>query len=290
MTNLVGYPISVSRRTLEKPRNGSEYISLSSCGRDINTMVPAFFKRIREDIDSFIVRDPAARSRLEVILCYPGLHALVMFRLSHGLWIRGWKLSGRVISHIAKVFTGVEIHPGATIGRRFFIDHATGVVIGETAEVGDDVTLYQGVTLGGTSLDQGKRHPTVGNGVIVGSGAQVLGPITLGDGVRVGANAVVLSDVPEGVTVVGIPARMVMRQRLEDEEFCAYGTPSADMPDPIVRSIDELRRQMGTLMGRVEELESEKAALLEYKNNTTEEPQNVESLNVRGGKVRGGKG
>jgi len=252
-------------------------------------MALTFFKRIHEDIDSFIERDPAARSRLEVLLCYPGLHALMFYRLSHSLWKRDWKLLGRFISHVAKVLTAVEIHPGATIGRRFFIDHATGVVIGETAEVGDDVTIYQGVTLGGTTLNEGKRHPTVGNGVIVGSGAQVLGPITLGEGVRVGANAVVLNDVAEGVTVVGIPARMVMRQKIEEEEFCAYGTPLADMPDPVARSIDGLRRQVNTLMARIDELEGDEkkesiVKLEEAKINKDGKEENVESIAARVGK------
>ncbi|MCW9033119.1 MAG: serine O-acetyltransferase [Rhodospirillales bacterium] len=247
-----------------------------------------FFKRIHEDIDSFIERDPAARSRIEVLLCYPGLHALLFYRITHGLWKRDWKLLGRFISHLAKIFTGVEIHPGATIGRRFFIDHATGVVIGETAEVGDDVTIYQGVTLGGTTLETGKRHPTLGNGVIVGSGAQVLGPITLGNGVRVGANAVVLANVAEGVTVVGIPARMVMRQSLEEEEFCAYGAPLADMPDPVARSIDGLRRQVTTLMERIEELEGDgKSKVVKLEEAGTEDDnsdENVESIAARVGK------
>ncbi|MCW9040329.1 MAG: serine O-acetyltransferase [Rhodospirillales bacterium] len=217
------------------------------------------FKRLKEDIDSFIVRDPAARSRLEVLLCYPGLHAILFYRLAHGAWKREWYLLGRFLSHFAKVFTAIEIHPGATIGRRLFIDHGTGVVIGETAEIGNDVTLYQGVTLGGTTIDKGKRHPTLEDGVIVGSGAQVLGPLTLGEGSRIGANAVVLSDVPKGVTVVGIPARMLMRRKNKgDDEFCAYGTPSGDVPDPVARSIDSLRRQVSLLMARVEELEETK--------------------------------
>jgi serine O-acetyltransferase len=155
------------------------------------------------------------------------------------------------------MLTGIEIHPGASIGRRLFIDHGTGVVIGETAIIGDDVTLYQGCTLGGTSLHQGKRHPTLEDGVIVGSGAQVLGPFTVGKGARIGANAVVLAEVPPGVTMVGIPARMVMR-RAGAEEFCAYGLPGEDLPDPVARAIDSLRGQVATLLERVEELEGRK--------------------------------
>ncbi|MBI5165952.1 MAG: serine O-acetyltransferase [Magnetospirillum sp.] len=216
------------------------------------------FKRLREDIASIRQRDPAAHSWLEVVLCYPGFHAVVIHRLAAGCWRHGFRLLGRVLSHMAKVFTGIEIHPGASIGRRFFIDHGTGVVIGETAVVGDDVTLYHGVTLGGTSLHKGKRHPTLENGVIVGSGAQVLGPITVGEGARIGANAVVLTDVPAGVTMVGIPARMVMRrQKPQEPEFCAYGVSTEELPDPVARAIDSLRSQVGALMARIAELETE---------------------------------
>lgn len=216
------------------------------------------FKTLREDIASIRQRDPAAHSSLEVILCYPGLHALLFYRLAHWCWGRGLRVLGRFVSHLGKVLTGIEIHPGATIGRRFFIDHGTGVVIGETAVVGDDVTLYHGVTLGGTSLHKGKRHPTLEDGVIVGSGAQVLGPITIGNGARIGANAVVLTDVPPGVTMVGIPARMVMRRpKPAEAEFCAYGLPGEDLPDPVARAIDSLRGQVTTLLERVAELEGE---------------------------------
>src|SRR5499427_5642386 len=175
------------------------------------------FKHFAEDIDSIIARDPAARSRLEVALTYPGFHAILAHRLSHALYLRGWRVLARAVSQAARWVTGIEIHPGATIGRRLFIDHGMGVVIGETAEVGDDVTLYHGVTLGGVApslnsaaqIDR-KRHPTIGNGAIIGSGAQVLGPITVGVGARVGANAVVVQDVPAGVAVVGIPAKVVL--------------------------------------------------------------------------------
>ncbi|MBF0304514.1 MAG: serine O-acetyltransferase [Alphaproteobacteria bacterium] len=216
------------------------------------------FKRIREDIDSIRARDPAARSRIEVLLCYPGLHALLFYRVAHAAWGRGWFLLGRCLSHLAKVLTGIEIHPGAMVGRRLFIDHGTGTVIGETAVVGDDVTLYQGVTLGGTSLHKGRRHPTLEDGVIVGAGAQVLGPLTVGAGARIGANAVVLADVPRGVTMVGIPARMVMRRtHQQDREFCAYGLPTEDLPDPVARTVETLRRQICALVERVEQLEGQ---------------------------------
>src|SRR5438094_9800034 len=171
------------------------------------------FTRIREDIACVFERDPAARSTWEVITCYPGFHALLIHRLAHGLWRIRMRWLARFVSHISRFLTGIEIHPGAKIGRRVFIDHGMGVVIGETAELGDDVTLYQGVTLGGTSLTRGaKRHPTLGNGVIVSSGARVLGPFRVGDGARIGAQAVVLSEVPDGATMVGIPPRPVRRR------------------------------------------------------------------------------
>src|SRR4249920_568289 len=158
---------------------------------------------IREDIRCVFERDPAARTAWEVITCYPGFHARLFHRLSHRLWLWNWKWPARFLSHIARWLTGIEIHPGAVIGRRFFIDHGMGVVIGETAEIGDDVTLYQGVTLGGVSLDPGKRHPTLGAGVVVGAGAAVLGPFTVGEGARIGSNAVVVREVPPGATMVG---------------------------------------------------------------------------------------
>jgi serine O-acetyltransferase len=220
------------------------------------------FDRLREDIRTILEKDPAARSGMEVLFCYPGLHAVMFHRMSHPLWRRGWRFLPRLISHLGKMLTGVEIHPGATLGRRLFIDHATGVVIGETAEVGDDVTLYHGVTLGGTSLHKGKRHPTLKDGVIVGSGGQVLGPITIGAEARVGANAVVLSDVPSGATVVGIPARMVRRDRVDADHHCefqAYGTPAGGVPDPVARAITGLTERVGRLTARVAELESQRS-------------------------------
>ncbi len=189
------------------------------------------FKNLRDEIDATIARDPAARSRLEVVLCYPGFQALLYHRLAHLLWQHGWHLSGRFVSHVGRVLTGIEIHPGAQIGRRLFIDHGMGAVIGETAEIGDDCTLYNGVTLGGTrpSREQGgqKRHPTLGDDVIVGSGARVLGPIRIGDGARVGAGAVVLQEVPDGVTMVGNPARQVGRRSVSDESPPAFARPGA---------------------------------------------------------------
>ncbi|MCC6658127.1 MAG: serine O-acetyltransferase [Rhodocyclaceae bacterium] len=167
------------------------------------------FARLREDIACVFDRDPAARNTWEVLTCYPGLHALILHRINHGLWRFGLKWLARLGSNVARWMTGIEIHPGATIGRRFFIDHGMGVVIGETATIGDDCTLYHGVTLGGTSWNKGKRHPTLERGVVIGAGAKVLGPITLGEGAKVGSNAVVVRDVPARATAVGIPARIV---------------------------------------------------------------------------------
>src|SRR5437867_789374 len=219
------------------------------------------FKNLRDEIDATLARDPAARSRLEVVLCYPGFHALLYYRLAHWLWRRGWYLAGRFISHVGRMLTGIEIHPGANIGQRLFIDHGMGVVIGETAEIGDDCTLYNGVTLGGTrpSREQGgqKRHPTLGNDVIVGSGARVLGPIRVGDGARIGAGAVALRDVPDGATMVGNPARQVSRRAAVGDarpEFEPYGV-SGEIPDPIARALNALLDEVSTLRARVGEVE-----------------------------------
>ena len=221
-------------------------------------MNDTFFGRLTGDIDSYMVRDPAARSRIEVILCYPGYHSILFYRFANLAWRRNFYLMGRLISNLGRFVTGVEIHPGAEIGQRFFIDHGMGVVVGETSKVGDDVTLYQGVTLGGTSLEKGKRHPTIGDGVIIGSGAQVLGPLNVGNGARIGANAVVLQDVPQGATMVGIPAKIVMgRDKSLEDVFCAYGTPIEGLPDPVARSFESLRNQLNVLGERVVELETE---------------------------------
>lgn len=213
------------------------------------------FKRLADDIDAILAHDPAARSRVEVVLCYPGFHAVAFHRLAHAAWGQNWKLTGRFISHVARWLTGIEIHPAARIGRRLFVDHGMGVVIGETSEIGDDVTLYQGVVLGGISLDEGKRHPTLGNDVIVGAGAKVLGPVIVGDGARVGANAVVLKDVPAGATMVGVPARQAARAAKRDRsEFCAYGQ-DPDLPDPVAIALDAVCGDIAKLRARVAELE-----------------------------------
>jgi serine O-acetyltransferase len=230
---------------------------------DFIMAVPMIFKSIRQHLDSVIARDPAARSRAEVLLTYPGVHVLFFHRVAHWLWRHNRRLMGRSVSQLGRGLTGIEIHPGATIGRRLFIDHGMGVVIGETAEIGDDVTLYHGVTLGGVapSLNSAaqvdrKRHPTIGNGVIVGSGAQVLGPITVGAGARVGANAVVVQDVPAGVVVVGIPAKAV-QPREKAGEFLAYGTPRGDMPDPVARALDAMAEHVAALQARIGALEKQ---------------------------------
>lgn len=253
------------------------------------------FKRIQEDIDAFLARDPAARSRIEVALFYPGFHALMFHRASHALWRWRWRLTARFVSSIGKFLTMIEIHPGADIGSRFVIDHGTGVVIGETSTIGDDVTLYQGVTLGGvapsvdshTQVDQ-KRHPTLGDGVIIGSGAQVLGPIKVGDGARIGANSVVHKDIPAGVTAVGIPARVVMpRNKDKAREFVAYGEPVDGCPDPMLRTIEDLRHQLAALMTHVEELEGRLHGSNHGSNNEAgadKQDQKSDTVAISGGK------
>ena len=210
------------------------------------------FMYLRESIRAYRERDPAARSGLEVLLCYPGLHAQIWHRAAHGLWRAGLRMPGRFLSHLGRFFTGIEIHPGARIGRRLIIDHGMGVVIGETAEVGDDVYLYHQVTLGGTATTHGKRHPTIGNNVIVGAGAKVLGAITVGESARIGANAVVVASVPAGTTVVGIPARPVDRRHdRKRPSFDAYGTPTDCVLDPLLREIETLRTELAEVEARV---------------------------------------
>ena len=219
------------------------------------------FKRLADDLQAVADRDPAARSKLEVLLCYPGVHAVIFHRVAHALWRRGWVLGARFLSQIGRWLTGIEIHPGAQLGRRLLIDHGMGVVIGETAVVGDDVTLYQQVTLGGVSLDPGKRHPTVEDGVVIGAGAAVLGPLTIGKGARVGSNAVVLKDVAPGATVVGIPARPIGPQPVVTETcFPASGTAPGAAIDPVARVIDRLTEQLDELNARVAELERQHAS------------------------------
>ncbi len=213
----------------------------------------SFFKFIGEDLNSALDRDPAAKSKIDVILFYSGFHAVFFYRFSNIFWKFKLKFFARFLSFLSKIFTGIEIHPGATIGKRFFIDHGLGVVIGETAEIGNNVTLYQGVTLGGTSLESGKRHPTLGNNVIIGAGAKVLGDINLGDGVRVGSNAVVINDVLPNVTVVGIPAKSTSdKDQKTFSDFIPYGT-FADK-DPNLSKINELEKQIEDLSKEIEKL------------------------------------
>ena len=227
----------------------------------------SLYARIREDIDSVLERDPAARSRLEVFLCYPGLWAVWFQRVSHGLWRAGFYLSARLVSQIARFFTGVDIHPGALLGRRLFIDHATGVVIGETAIVGSDVTIYQGVTLGGTGKGHGKRHPTVCDGVFIGNNANVLGNITIGENSRVGAGSVVLSDVPPNSTVVGVPAHIVYRngERVLITDPHDVKDPLSDALIAISTRVEELEARVGSKPHRAEPFAAEAAEREAYR-------------------------
>ena len=216
---------------------------------------PGLFVLLREDVACVFARDPAARTRWEVLTTYPGVHALIMHRLAHRLWRGGWLYSARLLAFLARVWSNVDIHPGARIGRRLFIDHGAGVVIGETAEIGDEVTLYHGVTLGGTSWNKGKRHPTLADGVVVGAGAKILGPIAVGEGARIGANSVVIKSVPPRRTVVGIPGRVVQME-LPQARIAASDGINLDhhlIPDPVGRA-------MACLLQRIQILESRLAA------------------------------
>jgi serine O-acetyltransferase len=211
---------------------------------------------IREQIDTVFRRDPAARSVLEIVLCYPGFHAVLLHRVAHRLYGAGWYTPARVVSQFSRAMTGIEIHPGANIGRRFFIDHGMGVVIGETAEIGDDVLLYQGVTLGGTGKDTGKRHPTLGNGVVVGTGAKILGNIRIGDYSKIGAGSVVVRPVPDHSTVVGIPGRIVRDLVNNDDPTDAL--EHGNLPDPEGQLIDELAKRVAELEATVKALQEER--------------------------------
>jgi serine O-acetyltransferase len=213
------------------------------------------FSRLQEEIAIVFERDPAARSTWEILTCYPGFHALLMHRFAHRCWLAGFRWLGRFVSHMARWFTGIEIHPGASIARRVFIDHGMGVVIGETAEIGEDCTLYHGVTLGGTSWAKGKRHPTLGKGVVIGAGAKILGPIIIGDGAKIGSNAVVVKPVPAGATAIGIPARLVESQGTGGR-FAAYGL-SRDMNDPVVQALHELIDHTADTDQRIEHILAE---------------------------------
>lgn len=209
------------------------------------------FRRLREDIQTVFTKDPAARGVAEVMCCYPGLHALWFHRIAHLLWQRRLRLPARCVSHISRFLTGIEIHPGAIIGRRFFIDHGAGVVIGETAEIGDDVLLYQGTVLGGTTTEKKKRHPTIGNNVVIGAGAIALGAITIGDGARIGSGSVVVKSVPPGATVVGIPGKVVKDHRRPFMEL-----EHGKLPDPVAEAIRLVLKEQDKLEERLRKLES----------------------------------
>ena len=221
------------------------------------------FSRLKADIKAVFDRDPAARSVLEVIFCYPGLHAIWFHRIAHWLWLNQFYFLGRLISHMGRFFTGVEIHPGATIGKGFFIDHGMGVVIGETAEIGDNVTLYHGVTLGGVSWEKVKRHPTLGDNVVVGSGAKVLGPFTVGRNSKIGSNSVVVKEVPENATVVGIPGRVVMATEKPTEKL---DLEHGKLPDPEAKAISCLFDQLRELERKYSQLAADHAALKKQVN------------------------
>lgn len=220
----------------------------------IDAPVPGLWSTLKEDLACVFQRDPAARSTLEVLTTYPGVHALLAHRIAHRLWQLGWRYSARFLSFLSRMATNVDIHPGASIGQRFFIDHGACVVIGETAEVGNDVTLYHGVTLGGTSWNKGKRHPTLAHGVVVGAGAKILGPIYIGERVRVGANSVVVKDVPADRTVIGVPGRVVDTRASGSRPQNGINLDHNLLPDPVAKSIS-------CLIERIEVLEKELATL-----------------------------
>ncbi|TMH43566.1 MAG: serine O-acetyltransferase [Betaproteobacteria bacterium] len=232
----------------------------------------SMFTRIREDIACVFERDPAARSTWEVITCYPGFHALLIHRLAHRLWRMKLRWLARFVSHVSRFLTGIEIHPGAKVGRRVFIDHGMGVVIGETAELGDDCTLYHGVTLGGTSWNKGKRHPTLRQGVVIGAGAKVLGPVVVGEGAKIGSNAVVVKDVPAGATALGIPARVILDEQDKTREekaaklgFSAYAVTAKAEDDPLAKAVQglldhsvDMDKRIELILNQIEELQAER--------------------------------
>ena len=233
----------------------------------------AWFSRLREDIQTALDCDPAARNQLEVVLAYPGLHAIWIYRGAHWMWTHRLKLLARLLSQFGRWLTGVEIHPGATIGRRLFIDHGMGVVVGETCEIGNDVLIYQGVTLGGTSLKKEKRHPTIEDHVMISAGASVIGPVTIGHGSRIGAGAVVVGSAPPYSTIVGIPGKVVERDRVRD----VMDLDHARLPDPVARAISSLNEQINRMNVRVSEMEERQDCL---EDKITEEPAAANRSNV----------
>ena len=232
------------------------------------------FSQLKEDLKVVFERDPAVRGVFEIIFCYPGFHAMIFYRFAHWLWNHNMKFFGRLVSHFGRFMTGIEIHPGATIGRGFFIDHGMGVVIGETAEIGENCTLYHGVTLGGTSWAKEKRHPTLGNNVIIGSGAKILGPFTVGDDSKIGSNSVVVKEVPATATVVGIPGRVVLSGKKRDGIDLEHNK----LPDPVAKAVSCMFDQIRRLEDRVEELQKEqkqlRAELANSENNEQSQPIN----------------
>lgn len=218
----------------------------------------SILKTLREEIETVLNNDPAAKSKLEIIFCYPGFHAILFYRVAHWFWVKDFFFIGRLLSHLGRFFTGIEIHPGATIGKRFFIDHGMGVVIGETAEIGNDVTLYHGVTLGGVSLEKVKRHPTVEDNVVIGSGAKVLGPFTVKKNARIGSNSVVVKEVPEDATVVGIPGKIV--KSTEDKKKYDHNK----LPDPVARAITDMATRMCYMEAEINDLRKK---LKKYEDN-----------------------
>ncbi len=244
------------------------------------------FKRLKEDIACVFERDPAARTTFEILMNYPGVHAVLVHRFNHRLWQTGWKGLARILSTFIRWLTGIEIHPGASIGKRFFIDHGMGVVIGETACIGNDCTLYHGVTLGGTSWQKGKRHPSLGHDVVVGAGAKILGPIIIGNGARIGSNAVVVKSVPDGATVVGIPGRVVQvdadykkhhKQALEQKIFDAYGLPH-EMPD-----IDPIQYAINNMLDDIDAIDKKLQILCKTLKKISNEnlPSDLKSCQIR---------
>ncbi len=215
------------------------------------------FSQLKQDLKVVFKRDPAVRSVFEVVFCYPGFHAMIFYRLSHWLWNNNMKFFGRLVSHLGRFMTGIEIHPGATIGRGFFIDHGMGVVIGETAEIGENCTIYHGVTLGGTSWAKEKRHPTLGDNVIIGAGAKILGPFTVGDDSKIGSNSVVVKEVPATATVVGIPGRVV----LSGEKSAGLDLEHNKLPDPVAKAVSCTFDQIRRLEDRIDELQNEQEQL-----------------------------
>ncbi|SCZ09807.1 serine O-acetyltransferase [Alkaliphilus peptidifermentans] len=215
-----------------------------------------FFRTVKEDIKAIFERDPAAKNTLEVLLCYPGLHAIIIHRISHSLFRRGWVVLPRVISNIARLMTGIEIHPGAKIGKSLFIDHGMGVVIGETTEIGDNVTIYQGATLGGTGKEKGKRHPTIGDNVVISSGAKVLGPFKVGNNSKIGAGSVVLKEIPPNCTVVGVPGKIVVKDNKKIRPvYNEIDLDHTKLPDPVSDELHDLRKKLFALEKRLNDME-----------------------------------